>query len=202
MNGEGLLKSFRSIDPGTIRAFKAEAVGLAALVVFSALFFRFVYSRNAGEIASAAGRVNAARAEMEGIRAEIQASENLSKVVAQASENLLRLDERLKGVKERLPSERQVSSILDELTDGAMKRDVLVVSVKPLQHEAQGELLRMPFQVTLEARFISIGGYIERLENLPRIIMVDNFMMEPRDDGAGALTAQMYISAYTMTSGR
>ena len=203
MNGKGL-KAFRELDLSRLKVFKGELIALLGLFVFSVVFYRSGYLRNVREISSLDGRIEGARAELGKTEAEARASVNLEKTVAEASVSLRLLEDRLKGLKERLPSDKQASKLLTELSDSRVA-GIRIVSIKPLppedRGEDRGELSRLPFQVTIEARFIPFGDYLERVEKMPRLMMVDNFMVEPKDDSSAVLRAQVYLSAYMMNYG-
>ncbi|MBI5469385.1 MAG: type 4a pilus biogenesis protein PilO [Deltaproteobacteria bacterium] len=200
MNGD-VLKALHDLDLSRLKVFKGELIALLGLFVFSVVFYRFGYMRNAREISALDGRIEGARAELGKTEAEARASANLEKTAAEASVSLKLLEDRLKNLKERLPSDKQVSRLLAEFS-GTPGAGIRIVSIKPLAPEDRGELSRLPFQITMEARFIPFGDYLERVEKMPRLMIVDNFMVEPKDDSSAVLRAQVYLSAYMMNYGR
>lgn len=200
MNGD-VLKAFLDLDIYRLKVFKGELIALLGLFVFSVVFYRFSYLRNVREISALDGRIEGARAELGKTEAEARASVNLQKTAAEASVSLKVLEERLKNLKDRLPSDKQVSKLLTELSDGRVA-GIRIISIKPLPPEERGELSRLPFQITMEARFIPFGDYLERVEKMPSLMIVDNFMVEPKDDTSSVLRAQVYLSAYIMNYGR
>lgn len=196
MNGD-LLKKL-SFDLGWVKRFKKEAIGGALIVLASLLFYKFAYLWFGAKYASFDAGIKGTRAEISRINAEIQAAESLRTAVKEASVNLKAIEQRLREMKERLPSDRYVSKILSEISDNDFKRGVRIVSIKPLAPEDKGELARLPFQITLEGRYFTFGDYIERIENLPRVMVVDNFTIEPKDEATSVLTTQVYLSAYVL----
>ncbi len=200
MNGD-VLKAFRDLDIYRLKVSKGELIALLGLFVFSVVFYRFGYLRNVREISALDGRIEGARAELGKTEAEARASVNLEKTAAEASVSLKVLEERLKNLKDRLPSDKQVSKLLTEISDSRVA-GIRIISIKPLPPEERGGLSRLPFQITMEARFIPFGDYLERVEKMPRLMIVDNFMVEPKDDTSAVLRAQVYLSAYIMNYGR
>lgn len=194
MNNE-TLRALQNLDLSKLKAFKGELIAMLGLFVFSIVFYRFGYLRNANEISAIDRRIADGRAIMGKMEAEARASINLEKTAAEVSANLKLLEDRIKNFKERLPSDRQVSRLLGELS-GAPGAGIKIISIKPLIPEEKGELSRMPFQITMEARFIPFGDYLERVEKMPRLMIVDNFMLEQKDDSSAVLRAQVYLSAY------
>ncbi|MDO8427341.1 MAG: type 4a pilus biogenesis protein PilO [Deltaproteobacteria bacterium] len=200
MNGD-MLKSLQSINLPFLKKFKREFIAALALIAFSFISYKLVYLRNISEIARTEARINGARSDIEKIEAETRAAGNLSKTAAEAAANLKLLEERLRSLKERLPSDKQVSRLLSEFSENDTGRGIRIVSIKPLPPEEKGALSRLPFQITMEARFIPFGDYLERVEKMPRLIIVDNFMIEPKEENSATLRTQVYLSAYIMNYG-
>lgn len=200
MNGD-LKKLLSSIDAVFLSRFGAEVIGALALMVFSFFFYRFGYLHNFRELSAIDEGIVSARNEITRIRQEAVSAEGLDRAVGEASENLRVLERRLKGLKEKLPSDKLVSRLLAEFSENGTA-GLKVVSIKPLPPEDKGELSRLPFQITLESRFMPFGNYLERIENLPRLMVVDNFMIEPSEDGSNTLVSNIYLSAYILNNGQ
>src|SRR3990172_7026816 len=92
-----------------------------------------------------------------------------------------------------------ISRLLSDLSDSG--GDVKIVSIKPLAPEDKGELARLPFQINMESRFVSLGAYIERIENLPRLMVIDNITIEPKEEGSRVLNSNLFLSAYVLGYG-
>ncbi|MFQ5464982.1 MAG: type 4a pilus biogenesis protein PilO [Thermodesulfobacteriota bacterium] len=201
MNGD-ILKSITNLDLGFLKAFRRQALGLAVLAAFGLFFHRFIYLAGAEEVASLKRRSNAIASEKVRVAAEVAAVEGLKKKVSDAERRLGKVQSRLRSLRERLPSERQISAILSDISRGgpaAAGRAALIASIKPLAPEVKGELTRLPFQVNMETGFMRFGNYIERIERLPRIIIVDNFMLDAADGAeTGRLAAQLHLSTYIL----
>ena len=199
MNGDAL-RRLKDVDLSFLKSFKREALAVGVLIILSLLFYRFGYKRNIDEMHALISGSEALRSEIQMAEAQSRASEGLSKAVSDAAVNLKTVEGSLKSLKERLPSDKQVSRILSEFSESDFPRGIRIVSIKPLEPEAKGELSRLPFQIKMEAKFQSFGDYMERIERLPRLMVVDNFMIEGGD--AADLTAEVYLSAYILSYGR
>lgn len=199
MNGNGVMKLVSGLDFKRLKAFKKEAIWLAALIALSFVFYRFVHLHNARALRQAETDMAAARSDIERLTSDITAAEGLRKTVAEASKSLKTSTERLARIEERLPTEKNLSKILSEISTEDSAGGVRIVSVKPLPVEDKGELVKLPFQITLEARFHAFGAYLERIENLKRVMIVENFLIESMDDGKDELNSQLYLSAYILS---
>lgn len=191
------LKPF-SIDMHALERFRFELIGACVLIVVTLVFF-FLWRHNSAEIARLERTVAAKSAEVARIEAEASTLKGLEAAVEEASKNLSQLEGKLKTMNERLPSDRHISRLLSDLTDNG--HGVRIVSIKPLAPEDRGELARLPFQINMESGFVPFGAYIERIENLPRLIVIDNISIEPKEDGTNMLNSNLYLSAYVLGYG-
>lgn len=194
----GKLGKLLHLDVHTLERLRFELIGAVALIVFTIVFYLF-WRSGVEEIARLDGRIAAANAEAWRIEAEASTIEGLGHAVSEAERNLAILEERLRAINERLPSDRHISRLLSDLSDSGS--DVKILSIKPLAPEDKGELARLPFQINMESRFVSFGAYIERIENLPRLIVIDNITIEPREEGSQELNSNLFLSAYVLGYG-
>lgn len=197
MNGD-LLKQLASVDLVWIAKLKREIIGLSLLIVGSFLFHKYPYQWIVKASGSASREIQTAQTEIKRIKGEIAASEELARTVEDATLNLRQIERRLGEMKERLPSDRHISRVLAEVSDNGFKRGVHIVSIKPGAPEDKGELLRLPFQITMESDFKSFGEYLERIENLQRVMVVDNFKIEKKEGAAAIVASEVYLSAYVL----
>lgn len=185
-------------DVHALDRFRFELIGAVVLIVFTFVFY-LGWRSGKNETARLDGLIKAASAQISQIEAEAETIEGLDRAVNDASRNLALLEGRLKAVNERLPSDRHISRLLSDLSDSG--NDVKIVSIKPLAPEDKGELARLPFQINMESRFVSFGAYIERIESLPRLMVIDNITIEPKEEGSRVLNSNLFLSAYVLGYG-
>ncbi|MBI5561499.1 MAG: type 4a pilus biogenesis protein PilO [Deltaproteobacteria bacterium] len=194
-------KNFFRDNAALIKALKTELAAAGLIIMASAVFFKFVYLHGRKTLQEADAGIMTIKAEMDRVGAGIKAGEDLKKSVVEADARVRLLDARLKNLRERLPSDKRMARILAEVTAGGAGKNLRVAAVKPLPPEDRGELIRLPFQLSVETGFFAFGDYIEMIEGMPRIIVVDNFMIERTGETGSALTAQIYFSAYALSYG-
>lgn len=188
-----LLSSFRlSISEDQ----RKEMIALVMVAAFSLLFYKFAYMGNARAIAREDLAIANSQRELTAMKEEIQGANTLKKLVEDSSLSLKRLEARLKDIKERIPSSRNVSGVIAEISGVDAKSGVRVLGIKPLPPEDRDGLTRLPFLVTVEGRFASIGDYMDRIEKMHRLMIIDNFLIEPKAENSQVLSAQVYLSAY------
>ncbi len=201
MNGD-FLKQLAAVDLAWITRLKKELIGLSLLIAISFFIYSYAYKWTVNASNTTSRQILNARMEVKRVQGEIDAAEELKKTVAEASVNLKQIEARLYEMKERLPSDKHISRILAEVSGNGFKRNVHIVSIKPVALEDKGELLRLPFQITMEADFRSFGDYLERIENLQRVMMVDNFKIEKKEGAATIVAGEVYLSAYVLDHGK
>ncbi|MFQ5586516.1 MAG: type 4a pilus biogenesis protein PilO, partial [Thermodesulfobacteriota bacterium] len=156
---------------------------------------------NSAEIAIQKGLEGRMRKEVEGIRREIREIPRLEERLRKLDKNLRRIESRFMILQGRLPSKKQISGILKELTDVGPKSYLRFSSLRPLHIEDKGEYLRLPFQISLDARYRSFGDYLRRIEGMPRVLTVDNVRLDTTKTTAPTLGVQLYVSAYMLDEG-
>jgi len=194
----GKLEKLIHIDAKALGKFRFELAVTGALALLTLVFY-FAWQANKNEISRLDNAVKAAVAEKTRIEAEASTAEGLDRAVSDASVSLALLEERLKAISERLPSDRHISRLLADLSESG--QDAKIVSIKPLAPEDKGELARLPFQISIESRFSSFGAYMERIENLPRLMVIDNVSIEPKEEGSTVLNSNIFLSAYVLGYG-
>ncbi len=197
MNG-AFAKVVPGIDLSGMGDWRKEILGMLIMASFALFFYRFVYLENLSKIEALEQKAAAVRAEIARINTEVKEIDLLKSRLEEATESLRTLERKLRDLKERLPSEKVLSGILAELAANEFKDDLKIVSIKPMPPEEKGELVRLPLMITLESRFIPFGNYLERIENLRRIIVVDNFKVEVMEERTPRLSAQVFLSSYAM----
>lgn len=208
MDGD-VLKSLSRMDLSALRSFRTQILAAMVLVAFALFFHRFIYQPASAEMAGLETRAAALEAEKQRISAEVAAVDRLERSLGEATVRLEALRTRLDEFRRRLPTERQVSEILAQVSspggEDGVGRKVEIVSVKPLEPGVEGVLTRLPFEIRLETSFRGFGDYLARIEDLERLMVVDNFMIESStaddDGGYRGVSSRMYLSTFILGSG-
>lgn len=194
----GKLGKLLHFDVHALDRFRFELIGAVVLIVFTFAFY-LGWRVNVNETTRLDGLIKAANAQVSQIQADVSTIEGLDNAVNDARRNLALLEGRLKAINERLPSDKHISRLLSDLSDNG--GDLKIVSIKPLAPEDKGELARLPFQISMESGFVPFGAYIERIENLPRLMVIDNITIEPKEEGSRVLNSNLFLSAYVLGYG-
>jgi Tfp pilus assembly protein PilO len=64
--------------------------------------------------------------------------------------------------------------------------------------ESKDEYFRLPFQVAMQARFKPFGEYLESIEDMPRIVTLENFRIDAKAESKPLLSIQLFMSTYVL----
>lgn len=182
-----------NIDLQRVKRFRFELTGAVVLIILTVVFV-LAWRRDSAGIKEIDGMIASRSAEAARIEAEASTVAGLERALEEATRNLTLLQEKQRAMSERLPSDGHISRLLADLSESG--HGVRIVSIKPLAPEEKGELARLPFQISMESRFVPFGAYVERIENLPRLMVIDNITIEPKEDGSNTLNTSLFLSAY------
>ena len=111
-------------------------------------------------------------------------SGRMRRKIADAPENLKRLQSELEISREFLPEKHQVDQLLKSVSARARIVGLHVIQFRPLPEpkELKGEFLaEVPFVITVEGPYINIAQFLYEVSRLPRIIRIDSIRLaDPR----------------------
>lgn len=101
-----------------------------------------------------------------------------------------RLRKRLDLLKQQLPEEKEVSSLLRQVSDLCVRAGLKIVLWKPEQRKlhASGIVYEIPVRVELQGSYHSLGSFFSSLTKLNRIVNVSDIKLsEPKPDRGHAV---------------
>ncbi len=184
-----------------LRGLEGKKGWLISAVLFMGVNVAFFVAWRSG--VSEAERVDrlmaAAKTEVKGLEDSAASTHGMEAALREAEKRLAGLEAKLRDANERLPSDRHISDLLSDLSESG--ENVRIVAIKPLPPEDKGELARLPYQISVEAPFRPLGAYIEKIENLPGLIVIDNISIEAKEEGSRVLHANIFLSAFVLGYG-
>jgi len=105
------------------------------------------------------------------------------------------LEHAIEFFRSKLPQEREMDKILDELSNIASENNLKTKTIKPLKIERSPGYSEQPIQMSLSGDF---GGYYQfmlQLERLPRVTRVMQMTLH-KNQRDGEVTADMTLSVY------
>lgn len=107
---------------------------------------------------------------------------------------LIQLKEQLEQVKTKLPEKIEMSTILDEINNIALKNNVTLTIIQ-LKNEKENEnYIELPFQIESVGKFHNFIGFLSELAKMNRIVTVHNiaFAIEKDNSLKMELVAKTY----------
>lgn len=166
-------------------------------VVITLVFNILFYSPLKKEIKGLKGDIENLNSNIADYQAVASSAENESKRLQDVVKAYEDMESRLLFSKDQIPSEKEVSNILKELSSSRPGLTLVAIQTSPL--ESKGEYSRLPLVLQLRGGFQSLGAYLVSIENSRRLIGVENINLV-KEDNAG-LSIRMELSAYLMKEG-
>ncbi|MBI3398086.1 MAG: type 4a pilus biogenesis protein PilO [Deltaproteobacteria bacterium] len=176
-----------------------EAILIVMVMAAVAFFFyNYISSKDLTEAKRLDVQIHETMVEINKISAEMQETQRVAERLREAMEKLKEMEERFVITQNKLPSDKQLSSILKDLVGEDAKRDIKIASLRPMPLESKNEYFRLPFQMNMQARFKSFGEYLARIEDMPRIVTVENFRIDAKEESHPLLAIQLFMSTYVL----
>ena len=183
-----------------IKKFPLLKEGIVLTLFFAMLTFVFniwFYSPSKKEIKGLKVDIEKLNSNIADYKAFASSAENESKRLQDVVKAYEDMESRLFFSKEQIPSEKEVSNILMELSSPRPGLTLVNIQTSPL--EDKGEYSRLPLVLPLRGSFQSLGTFLVSLENSRRLIGVENINLV-KEDKAG-LSIRLELSVYLMKEG-
>lgn len=128
--------------------------------------------------------LNSRRAELESelpvYEGEAEEVSRLEKVYQERFQQMSKLEETVQGLEQKLPSRKQMASLLDQLTEEFDPRGTDFISVKPTIRKAEGKELfdLMEIETQFYADYDRAIEYLQKLEGAKLFLEVDKLEMK------------------------
>ena len=193
------IKNILSIlEMSRINEYREEIIGLMIIAAAGFFFYQYIYLKDAAELKRLDSQIQITTADIDKISTEIKETQKVAERLKEAMERLKDMEDKFELTQSKLPSDKQLSSILKGLVGDDAKREIKFTSLKPMPLEAKDEYFKLPFQAALQARFQSFGEYLERIEDMPRIVTVENFRIDAKEENQPLLSIQLFMSTYVL----
>ncbi|MBM2837795.1 MAG: pilO [Deltaproteobacteria bacterium] len=183
-----------------IKKFPLLKEGIVLTLFFAVITLVFniwFYSPSKKEIKGLKGDIEKLNRNMTDYQAVASSAENESKRLQDVVKAYEEMESRLLFSKEQIPSEKEVSNILMELSSARPGLTLVTIQASPL--EDKGEYSRLPLVLQLRGGFQSLGTYLASLENSRRMIGVENINVL-KEEKAG-VSIRMELNVFLMKEG-
>lgn len=201
MNLRDVIKDFfYGFDRAWFLAYSKELLFVLIMLSMSLFYYVSFYSDNLKIMQNLDGESAHFKKEITVLIQEEQLSKRQEKSLKSKKEEYKRLQQKFILTRSKLPSEKQLSSILKEITNEKAGENINFINVRPFPLEDEEEYLRFPFRIDLEAPFFNIVGYVKRLENLERIINISNFRIDSEEKTLPVIKVQLHANTFVLNT--
>ena len=164
---------FRSIDIRNPQTQRMLIVGLVSIIAF-ALYLYFIFIPQVTRVVSLFGKVARVKAELKSAKSTSAETEGLKKKLSEYSE-------KVELYEKRLPVEREIPSLLENLSNMAKGSNIKITSIMPQLTQTENVSQRqsnlyqeIPIRITARSGYHELGKFISNLENSDRFMKVTN----------------------------
>lgn len=166
--------------------FVGVILGLTALLC--AVFYFLVYQPELQ-------RLDQTRKELADAQTELANRKQLAANIDALRADTAQIRELVSDFEERLPSEREIATLLTQFEDIAGDVGGLDVQMRAQIARPEGAKLTIPYRIVVRGSFHDIAEFINRLERFKRYLKVSELQVGPEKEGVSE--AQFTLSTYT-----
>jgi Tfp pilus assembly protein PilO len=140
-------------------------------------------------------RVEILRTKVREREREYESRQTLQTLLPKKKQELSLLMERVSSLERRVPSERNMASLLAEIS-ASVPDGVKIISFAPEKEITADFLTSLPFKLKFQGKYGASGEMFERLLTLQRLVSIESIEVEAKD---GNLDITVYGRAYMYT---
>jgi type IV pilus assembly protein PilO len=170
-------------------------IGALAAVLVIALWWFLVYSGLNSKAGDISDDISAAESEQTTLRGQLA---ELEAIEAQAPE----IEAQLAELQQKLPANPDLASFLDITTQIERDSQVSFVSIAPGDPTQAGSVATVPLTIVVEGGYFEVLEYLRRIEELPRLVVVDGISLTAggSQDGEAAAPTDAPSIQVTLTA--
>ena len=153
------------------------------------LFYQFYYVQ-------AKEKINILREDVKKLDIEIKKYENLVKKIKVLKVQMKQRREFLNRVKNILPSGKEIPDILRQISDLAKENNLEIITFEPGGEKPQDYYNIIPLKMKIEGRFRNIVSFLNSIESLPRLVVLNDIKFQVINNQLSAITT-FYTFKYT-----
>jgi type IV pilus assembly protein PilO len=148
---------------------RAQKIGIlvGAIILLAALYYSFLYSPRADEIAKLVESVEAARNEKS---VKTQKAANLVRL----RKELQDLDAELKKAVAQLPDKKEIADLLSSISAKAQQVGLTVLLFRPRAETYQDFYAEVPVDITVKGNFHNTVSFFDEVGRLNRLVNINN----------------------------
>ena len=166
-------------------------VYVVLLIVFVWGFSEYIYKPQGKDLKKIKNRFVMAAFELTKAQKDARNLKELEK-------DLREIQEELVYVKERLPQEKQISALLQQLAEEADRARIDFISILPQKEIEEEGFMKMPVEIVLRCGYYNLTNYLKRIENLPRLVEIEGIEIRTKGDLAPRLEVKLKVNTFSL----
>ncbi|HMA82400.1 MAG TPA: type 4a pilus biogenesis protein PilO [Candidatus Binatia bacterium] len=143
------------------------AILVVTIILITALYYSFLYSPRAEEVAKMSDSVEIARNEK---MVKTQKSANLPRL----RKDLLQIDAELKLAVAQLPDKKEIADLLSGISEKAQQSGLDVLLFRPRAEHFQDFYAEVPVDITVKGNFHNTVNFFDEVGHLNRLVNIDS----------------------------
>ena len=143
------------------------AILAVTIILIAALYYSFLYSPRADEVAKLSDSVEIARNEK---TVKTQKAANLSRL----RQDLQRLDAELKKAIAQLPDKKEIPDLLSSISSKAQESGLDILLFRPRAEAFQEFYAEVPVDITVKGNFHNTVNFFDEVGRMDRLVNIDN----------------------------
>jgi type IV pilus assembly protein PilO len=162
------------------------------LIVVLILYFRFIYTPRKNKIAKLEDDVKV-------LQIEVQKAEAARARLPELQAKIARLELEWEKAKEMLPKEKEIPSLIQQISNSGTKAGVSFSLFKPGGPVTKRDYSEIPVQIKVSCGYHQLGSFLSNLGNLSRIVNVPHVKISPTT--GRTIAAELSAITYTVARG-
>jgi type IV pilus assembly protein PilO len=164
-------------------------IGVIQILIFTGYYF-LSYSGKTEEIAKLNGELSA-------LQQEIAKNEKVAKRLPELEKEIEKLDIDLSVAKAQLPEEKEIPSLLTNISNLAMQSGLDILTFKPSGESTKDFYAEVPVQIKINGSFHNTLEFFDKVSKMPRIVTISNVKIGNVKEDKGRTDIDMECAATT-----
>ncbi len=167
---------------------------IVILVVLLILFFRFPYRSNSEKIKQLT-------LQRDSLQIEVQKAEAARARLPELQAKIARLEKEWEKAKKMLPKEKEIPSLIQQISNSGTKAGVSFILFKPSGPNPREKYAEIPVQIKVACGYHQLGSFLSNIGNLARIVNVPAVKIK-QSSKEKSVEAELRAITYTVAKRR
>ncbi len=163
------------------------------LIIILIAFFQLLYQPNQKKIKQLV-------AVRDSLRTEVQKAEAARERLPELQAKIARLELEWEKAKEMLPKEKEIPSLIQQISNSGTKAGVSFLLFRPGAPQLKTNYSEIPVQIKIACNYHQLGRFLSNIGNLARIVNVPSVTIKAGNERS--IEATLSAATYTVTHGK